>query len=73
MSIRNFKKIEETLNEKQKRRAGSVVHVEKREAVEETVDHLYEWVEELHIELSEAKFRVKEAQKDTASHQKKAK
>ena len=46
-----------------------MVHVEKRKAVEETVDHLYEWVDELHVELSEAKSRVKEARKDTASNQ----
>ena len=42
---KKFKKIEETINEKQKRQAESVVHVEKRKAAEETVDHLYEWVE----------------------------
>ena len=46
-----------------------MVYVEKRKAVEETVDRLYEWVDELHVELSEAKSRVKEARKDTASHQ----
>ena len=63
------KKTEETINEKQKRRAESVVHVEKRKDVEETVDHLYEWVDEFHVKLSEAKSRVKEARKDTASHQ----
>ena len=61
---RKFKKIEETLNEKQKRRAEPVVHVEKRKAVEKTVDHLYEWVDELHVELSEAKSRLKETWKD---------
>ena len=69
MSIRSLKKIEETINEKQKRRAEYVVHVEKRKAVEETVDHLYEWVDESHVKLSEAKSRVKEARKDTAYHQ----
>ena len=66
---KKFKKIEETLNEKQKWRAESVVYVEKRKAAEETVDHLNECVEELHVELSEAKSRVKEARKDAASHQ----
>ena len=45
-----------------------MVYVEKRKAVEETVDRLYEWVDELHVELSEAKSRVKEERKDTASH-----
>ena len=69
MSIRSLKKIKETINEKQKRRAESLVHVEKRKAVKKTVDHLYEWVDELHVKLSEAKSRVKEARKDTASHQ----
>ena len=33
------------------------------------MDHLYEWVDELHADLYEAKSRVKEAQKDNASHQ----
>ena len=66
-----FKKPEETINKKQKRRAESMVHIEKRKAVEETVDHLYGWVDEFHVELSEAKSRVKEARKDTASHRKK--
>ena len=46
-----------------------MVHVEKRKASEEIVDHLYEWVDELYVEISEAKSRVKEARKDTASHQ----
>ena len=46
-----------------------MVHVEKHKAVEETVDHFYEWVDELHVEISEAKSRVKEARKDTASNQ----
>ena len=54
MSIRSLK-IEETINEKQKWRAEYVVHVEKRKAFEETVDHLYEWVDKLHIKLSEDK------------------
>ena len=46
-----------------------MVHVEKRKAVEETVDRLYEWVDKLHVELNEAKSRVKEERKETASHQ----
>ena len=33
--------------------------------------HLYECVDELHVELSEAKSRVKEARKDTSYHKKK--
>ena len=45
-----------------------MVHVEKRKAVEETVDHLYEWVDELHVEISESKSIVKEVRKDTAYH-----
>ena len=69
MSIRSLKKIKETINEKQKRRAESLVHVEKRKAVKETVDCVYEQVDELHVELSEAKSRVKEAQKDNTYHQ----
>ena len=35
------------------------------------MDHLYEWVDGLYVELSEAKSRVKEARKDAASHRKK--
>ena len=45
-----------------------MVHVEKRKAVKETVDHLYEWVDELQVDISDAKSRVKEARKDTAYH-----
>ena len=45
-----------------------MIHVEKRKAVEETVDHLYEWVDELHVKLSKVESRVKEAWKDAASH-----
>ena len=45
-----------------------MVHVEKRKAVEETVDRLYEWTDELHVEISEAKSREKEARKNAASH-----
>ena len=33
--------------------------------------HLYQCVDELHVELSEAKSRVKEARKDTSYHKKK--
>ena len=32
------------------------------------MDHLYQWVDRLHVKLSEAKSRVKQARKDTASH-----
>ena len=46
-----------------------MVHVEKRKAVEYIVDHLYEWVDELHVDLSKAKSRVKEVRKDAVSHQ----
>ena len=41
--------------EKQKRRAESVTESEKRKAVEATVDELHEWIDELHVELPEAK------------------
>ena len=46
-----------------------MVHIEKRKAAEETLHRLYEWVDELYVELSEAKSRVKEAQKDNTYHQ----
>ena len=32
---------------------------------------MYEWVDKLHVEISESKSRVKEARKDAASHRKK--
>ena len=64
-----FKKNEETLNEKKKPQAESVVHVEKRKAVEDIVDHFYEWVDKLHVDLSKAKSRVKEVRKDAVSPQ----
>ena len=55
--------------EKQKRRAESAEHVETRKAVELTVDKLYKWIDELHVELSEARSTVKAAQKDAKSDQ----
>ena len=32
------------------------------------MDHLYEWFDELHVDISEAKSGVKESRKDAASH-----
>ena len=32
------------------------------------MDHFYDWVDELQVDISDAKSRVKEAQKDTAYH-----
>ena len=44
-------------------------HVEKRKAVEATVDQLYEWIDKLHVELSEAKSTVKATRKSAKTDQ----
>ena len=36
---------------------------EKRKAVEKTLDELYEWINELHVDISDAKSSKKEAKK----------
>ena len=47
------------IKEKQRRREDVIHQVERRKAVEETVDDLYEWIDELHAELVDAKVTAK--------------
>ena len=47
------------IKEKQRRREDVIRQVERRKAVEETVDDLYEWIDELHAELVDAKVTAK--------------
>ena len=45
----------QVLDEKKKRRVQVAKEVEKRHIVEQTVDDLYEWIDELHFEINEQK------------------
>jgi hypothetical protein len=60
------------LREKSKRRAEVAVTVEKRKAVEKTVDDLHDWVDELHVELLDAKASAKRAEKNLRSEKTKS-
>lgn len=51
--------------EKKKRRAAVAKEVERRKAIEETVEDLYGWVDEIHCELRDAKSKVKAATQET--------
>jgi len=53
--------------EKQKRRAQVAYEVQKRRLVEQTVDELYDWVDDLHAEINEQKSAVKLAKKEMKS------
>jgi len=53
--------------EKQKRRARVAHEVQKRRLVEQTVDELYNWVDDLHAEINEQKSAVKLAKKEMKS------
>ena len=57
------KQSESIHEEKKRRRENTATQVQKRKAVEATVDDLYEWIDELHDELSQAKADVKQAEK----------
>jgi len=45
----------QVLDEKKKRRVQVAKEVEKRHIVEQTVDDLYDWIDELHFEINEQK------------------
>ena len=57
----------QVLEEKQKRRVQVASEVEKRRLVEQTVDELYDWVDELHAEINQQKKAAKLAKKETKS------
>ena len=46
------------LSQKKKARAQTTTQVKKRKTIEENVDKLYNWINELHTELSVAKIAV---------------
>ena len=55
------------LEEKQNRRSEVASKVQKRRLVEETVDELYDWVDELHAEINMQKSATKVAKKEQKS------
>jgi hypothetical protein len=57
----------QVLEEKQKRRVQVASEVEKRRLVEQTVDELYDWVDELHAEINQQKKAANLAKKETKS------
>ena len=56
----------EVLEEKKKRRAAVAREVERRKAVENTDDELYNWIDELDGELRDAKSVMQTAKKEAA-------
>jgi len=57
----------QVLEEKQKRRVQVAFEAEKRRLVEQTVDELYDWVDELHAEINQQKKAANLAKKETKS------
>ena len=53
----------QVLDEKKKRRDQVAKEIEKRQVVEQTVDDLYEWIDELHSEINNQKRVNREAKK----------
>ena len=50
--------------EKKRRRAAVATEVDRRKAVETTVDDLHEWIDELHVELCEANTKARSLSKE---------
>ena len=46
-------------SEREKRRTNVANDVVRRKAVEQTVEYMHEWVDELHAEINDAKMEVK--------------
>ncbi len=63
MQVKLDQKSLNVLEEKQNRRAIVARKIEKRKAVENTVDELYDWIDELHEELRNAKYVMRAAKK----------
>ena len=61
---------DELLEEKQKRQAAVAREVEKRKAVEQTLDKLYDWIGELHAKINTANKEIRAADKKTRSAKK---
>ena len=56
--------------EKQKREAAVAREVEKRKAVEQTLNELYDWIGELHAKINTANKERRAADKNTRSAKK---
>ena len=67
MQVQLDRKSLDVLEEKQKRRAAVAREVDRRKAVENTVDELYDWIDELHEELRDAKSVMRAAKKEANS------
>jgi len=65
MQERLDKKNEHILEEKKKRRVAVAKEVERRKAVEKTLDDLYDWIGELHAEIETEKKKARAAGKDS--------
>ena len=69
---KNFdEKAMDLLAENKKRRVRAVKLADERKAVDKTVDEFYDWVDELHAELSDAKLAEKEANNSMKLEQRK--
>ena len=60
-------KTNQVLEEKKKRRAQVAKEVAKRHLVESAVDDLYDWIDELHLEINSQKESTRLARKDVKS------
>ena len=67
MQVKLDRKSLDVLEEKQKRRAAVGREIERRNAVENTVDELYDWIDELDEELRDAKSIMRAAKKEANS------
>ena len=70
MQARLNRKDELLEEEKQKRQAAVAREVEKRKAVEQTLDKLYDWIGELHAKINTANKEIRAADKKTRSAKK---
>ncbi len=64
MQVKLDKKLLDVLEEKQKRRAVVAREIEWRKTVENTVNELYDWIDELDEELRDAKSVMRAAKKE---------
>ena len=67
MQARLDRKCDMLEEEKQKRRAAVAREVEKRKAVEQTLDDLYDWIGELQIKIDTTNKERRAADKNTKS------
>ena len=67
MQVKLDKKSLDVLEEKQKRRVAVAREIERRKAVENTIDELYDWIDELDEEVRDAKSVLRVAKKEANS------